>query len=63
MLAQSAVRAAVDRLEGHVAGATDTVLQPRLVIRGSTSPPGRELRNPPPGNARAVTVHSDLADR
>jgi DNA-binding LacI/PurR family transcriptional regulator len=42
MLAQSAVRAAVDRLEGHVAGTTDTVLEPRLVIRGSTSPPSRE---------------------
>jgi DNA-binding LacI/PurR family transcriptional regulator len=41
MLAQSAVRAAVDRLEGHVAGTTDTVLEPRLVIRGSTSPPSR----------------------
>lgn len=39
--AQSAVRAAVDRLEGHVAGATDTVLDPRLVVRGSSSPPSR----------------------
>jgi LacI family transcriptional regulator len=41
MLAQSAVRAAVDRLDGHVAGTTDTVLEPRLVIRGSTSRPSR----------------------
>jgi DNA-binding LacI/PurR family transcriptional regulator len=38
VLAQSAVRAAVERLEGHVAGATDTVLEPRLVVRGSSSP-------------------------
>lgn len=41
VLARSAVRAAVDRLEGHVAGGTDTVLDPRLVVRGSSSPPGR----------------------
>ena len=43
MLAQSAVRAAVDRLEGRVAGVTDAVLQPRLVVRGSSSPPGRQV--------------------
>jgi DNA-binding LacI/PurR family transcriptional regulator len=43
VLAQSAVRAAVDRLEGHVAGSTDTVLAPRLVVRGSSSPPSRQL--------------------
>lgn len=39
--AQSAVRAAVDRLEGHIVGTTDTVLDPRLVVRGSSSPPSR----------------------
>ena len=39
--AQSAVRAAVDRLEGHVVGTTDTVLDPRLVVRSSSSPPSR----------------------
>jgi LacI family transcriptional regulator len=39
VLAVSAVRAAVDRLEGRVAGATDTVLEPRLIVRGSSSPP------------------------
>ena len=41
MQAQSAVRAAVDRLERHVVGTTDTVLDPRLVVRGSSSPPSR----------------------
>jgi DNA-binding LacI/PurR family transcriptional regulator len=40
LLAESAVRAAADRLEGRVAGATDAVLEPRLVVRGSSSPPG-----------------------
>jgi DNA-binding LacI/PurR family transcriptional regulator len=39
VLAESAVRAAVDRLEGRVTGTTDAVLQPRLVIRGSSAPP------------------------
>jgi LacI family transcriptional regulator len=39
LLAQSAVRPALDRLEGHVAGATDTVLEPRLILRGSTGIP------------------------
>lgn len=43
MLAQSAVRAAIDRLEGRAAGSTDTVLEPRLVVRGSSSPPSRQL--------------------
>ena len=43
VLARSAVRAAADRLEGHVTGSTDTVLDPRLVVRGSSSPPGRPL--------------------
>lgn len=47
MLAQSAVRAAIDRLEGHAAAATDTVLEPRLVIRGSSSPPSRQLPHQP----------------
>lgn len=42
-LAESAVRAAVDRLEGHVVGATDAVLQPRLVARGSSSPPSSKV--------------------
>jgi DNA-binding LacI/PurR family transcriptional regulator len=42
-LAQSAVRAAVDRLEGRVTDTTDTVLEPRLVIRGSSSPPGHQV--------------------
>jgi LacI family transcriptional regulator len=46
VLAQSAVRAAVDRLEGHVAGPTDTVLDPRLVVRGSSSAP-RQLAGSP----------------
>lgn len=41
LLAQAAVRAAAGRLEGRVAGATDEVLEPRLVARGSSSPPGR----------------------
>jgi len=39
LLAESAVRAAADRLEGRVADATDAVLEPRLVARGSSSPP------------------------
>lgn len=39
VLAESAVRAAVDRLEGRVTGTSDAVLEPRLVVRGSTSPP------------------------
>lgn len=38
-LARAAVRAAIDRLEGRIAGVTDTVLEPRLVVRGSSSPP------------------------
>jgi LacI family transcriptional regulator len=42
MLAESAVRAAADRLEGRVTGTTDAVLEPRLVARGSSSPPGRQ---------------------
>lgn len=47
MLAQSAVRAAIDRLEGRAAGATDTVLEPRLVVRGSSSSPSRQLPHGP----------------
>jgi DNA-binding LacI/PurR family transcriptional regulator len=47
LLAQSAVRAAIDRLEGHASGPTDTVLEPRLVIRGSSSPPSRRLPHRP----------------
>src|SRR6266702_4890784 len=41
VLAESAVRAAVDRLEGRVTGTTDAVLEPRLIVRGSSSPPNR----------------------
>jgi LacI family transcriptional regulator len=47
VLAQSAVRAAIDRLEGRAAVGTDTVLQPRLVVRGSSSPPSRQLPGAP----------------
>ena len=43
VLAQTAVRAAVDRLEGRVAGSTDAVLKPRLVVRGSSAPPNRQV--------------------
>lgn len=42
VLAQSAVRAAIDRLEGRAVVGTDTVLQPRLVVRGSSIPPSRQ---------------------
>jgi len=38
-LARAAVRAAVDRLEGRTADTTDTVLEPRLVARGSSAAP------------------------
>jgi DNA-binding LacI/PurR family transcriptional regulator len=38
-LAQAAVRAAIDRLEGRTADPTDTVLEPRLVARGSSAAP------------------------
>jgi DNA-binding LacI/PurR family transcriptional regulator len=37
--ARLAVRAAVDRLEGVRGEVRDTVLKPRLVVRGSTAPP------------------------
>ncbi len=40
LLARAAVRAAAGRLEGRVSGAADEVLEPRLVARGSSSPPG-----------------------
>jgi LacI family transcriptional regulator len=46
VLAGAAVRAAVDRLEGLVTGSADTVLEPRLVIRGTSAPPDRQA--PPP---------------
>jgi LacI family transcriptional regulator len=42
-MAESAVRAAADRLEGRAAGSTDAVLEPRLVIRGSSAPPARAV--------------------
>ncbi len=51
MLAQSAVRAAVDRLEGRVTGTTDAVLEPRLVVRGSSSPPNRQVPRGPQAGA------------
>jgi DNA-binding LacI/PurR family transcriptional regulator len=38
-LAEAAVRVAVDRLEGRTLQATESVLEPRLVERGSTAPP------------------------
>jgi LacI family transcriptional regulator len=47
VLAQSAVRAAVDRLEGRVTGTTDAVLKPRLVVRGSSAPPNRQAPRSP----------------
>lgn len=47
LLAQAAVDAAASRLEGRITGATDTVLEPRLVTRGSSAIPGRQ-GNPPP---------------
>ena len=43
-LARAAVRVAVDRLEGRSADADDLVLEPRLVVRGSTAPPRTEDR-------------------
>ncbi len=47
MLAQAAVRAAVDRLEGRATGTADIVLEPHLVVRGSSSPPSRQLPHGP----------------
>jgi DNA-binding LacI/PurR family transcriptional regulator len=41
VLAQAAIRAAVDRLEDRASAATDIILPLRLVIRGSSTPPGR----------------------
>ncbi len=40
--ARLAVRAAVERLEGVRNVARDTVLRPRLVVRGSTAPPDEQ---------------------
>jgi DNA-binding LacI/PurR family transcriptional regulator len=37
-LAEAAVRVAVDRLEGRTTQAAESVLEPRLVVRGSTAP-------------------------
>ena len=48
-LGEAAVRAAVDRLEGRTDGFTDSVLQPRLVVRGSTASPGGRLAQTGPG--------------
>jgi len=49
LLAETAVRAAVDRLEGRVAGITDAVLEPRLVVRGSSSAPNHQVLRALPG--------------
>jgi DNA-binding LacI/PurR family transcriptional regulator len=47
VLAKSAVRAAIDRLESRAAATTDTVLQPRLVVRGTSTLPGRRRPGEP----------------
>jgi DNA-binding LacI/PurR family transcriptional regulator len=39
-LAEAAVKAAITRLESQSLEPGDTVLEPRLVVRGSTAPPG-----------------------
>lgn len=55
--ARVAVRAAVDRLEGRRSEPAETVLSPRLVIRGSTAPLARAERS------RAVSRANDRSVR